>query len=266
MTNNIKGLGERQKPRKGDYYNKSGILICGICGKPREWHGDFLPQLKNTWACAVCNCDLNRTQQAAQEAEKKARIRIAKMRRGTAFRFNEELVGITFAKDDEADPAISKAVRRYVNNFEKALESGKNLFLFGDVGTGKTFMAAAVLNAAIDQGYKCYFTSFFREIEALKTARDKIEYLQTLKDYDFVVFDDFGTERETDFNIEQIYQIINARYCAKRPSIITTNMDNSEFLTEQMNKKRIFSRIFENFEPIMFDGKDRRMAMFKKAM
>lgn len=260
--NKIKGFDRRQTPRPGDYYDENNVLICGICGKPREWHGTW-PQINDTWACCVCCCDLNKNEQAAREAERRSKIKLAKMHRSWAFPFDENLTKINFALDDGENPKASKAVKKYAHNLADNLKVGKNLFIYGDAGTGKTFMAAAVLNAAIDDGYRCYFTSFYREIENLKNARNKNEYLQSLKDYDFVAFDDFGTERETDFNLEQIYQIINARYNSNRPSIITTNMDNAEFSTDEPYKKRIFSRIFEKAEPILINGQDRRRRMFR---
>lgn len=260
--NNIKGFGKRQRPHKGDYYNECGVLICGSCGKPREWHGTW-PQINEAWACCVCNCDLHKNQQTIKETEKREKILLAKIHREWAFPLDGNLVKCTLEKDDKANSKVTNAITKYVNSFDEKTKTGTNLFLYGDVGTGKTFMAAAVLNKAIDNGYKCLFTSFYREISELTRIANKAEYLQNLKSYDFVVFDDFGTERETPYNIEQIYQIINARYLAGKPTIITTNMDNSEFSTNETEKQRIFSRIFEHCDFVLLGGKDRRTSKYK---
>jgi DNA replication protein DnaC len=72
------------------------------------------------------------------------------------------------------------------------------------------------------------------------------------------VFDDFGFERETEFNLEQMYQIVNARYLVGKPTIITTNMGNAAFGDANIDKQRIFSRIFEKADIIVVSGADRR--------
>ena len=180
------------------------------------------------------------------------------MRREYAFPFDETLKRVTLNEDDGANPRVSEAVRKYVRNFSGNAQCGRNLLLFGGVGSGKTFSAAAVLNAAIDEGYKCLFTSFFHELSELSKARDKNEYLQNLKSYDFVVFDDFGVERETEYTLEQIYQILNSRYNAGKPSIITTNLGVNDFTSDDISKQRLFSRLFDRCEIILCNGEDRR--------
>jgi DNA replication protein DnaC len=251
------GLGKRQTPRNGDYYNKEGVLVCGVCGKEREWHG-FFPGVGMTWAACICDCDKKRYV-ADIEAENLAqKKRLANMRREHAFPFGSFLVNMTLDKDDKLNNKVSEAVRQYCRNFEKALKESRGLVFMGDVGTGKTFFAAAILNAAIDEGYKCLFTSFPQEINEMANTYDKNEYLKNLKSYDFVVFDDFGVERETEFNLEQMYQIVNARYLVGKPTIITTNMGNAAFGDANIDKQRIFSRIFEKADIIVVSGADRR--------
>jgi DNA replication protein DnaC len=184
--------------------------------------------------------------------------KLANMHRDWAFPHGSDLIKATFSTDDKMNDKASRAAAEYAKRFAKNLETGRNLFFFGDIGTGKTFLAAAVINAAIDEGYKCLFSSFPQEINEIANTRDKREYFQNLKSYDFIVFDDMGTERETEFNLEQIYQIVNTRHLANKPMIITTNMDNSEFSCEDTAKRRIFSRIFEKTDVILMDGEDRR--------
>lgn len=257
------GLGKRQTPRKGDYYNDKNVLICGTCGKPREWHGIW-PGIGLTWAACICDCD-KRKHFADIEADELAKKKvIAKMHREWAFPHGSSLHTVTLDCDDKIDLKVSKAVGEYVRALNKNYQQGRNLLLFGDVGTGKTFFAAAVLNAAIDEGYKCLFTSFAREVNEITKAHDKNEYLRELKSYDFVVFDDFGVERETEYNLEQIYQIVNARYVANKPMIVTTNMGVEELNTEEINKKRIISRIAEKVVTVPFWGEDRRKQNHKR--
>ena len=58
---------------------------------------------------------------------------------------------------------------------------------------------------------------------------------------------------------EQIYELVNARYVAKRPMIFTTNLNDAEMSNPaDITKQRIFSRINERCRFIEFKGEDRR--------
>lgn len=256
------GLGKRQTPRGDDHYNDNGVLICGSCGKPREWHGVW-PGIGKTWACCSCDCDINRYKKEQEETQNAQKRLAVKMHREWAFPLGSELNKITFGKDDGTNDKVSRAVRKYADNLEKNLKEGKNLLLWGKVGTGKTFFAAAVLNAAIDEGYKCLFTSFPQVINELSKTMDKNGYLNEIRSYDFIVFDDFGIERDTEYVNEQIYQIVNARYLSGKPMIITTNMGNQDFATDDMSKKRIISRILDKAVDVVMLGDDRRTIRYR---
>lgn len=260
---NINGLGKRQKPREGDYYNSDGVLVCGKCGRDREWHG-FFPGVGMTWAACVCLCDM---QGRIEDEKAKAiadRRKLAKARRGWAFPPGSDLENVRFENDDKKNPEASKAVIHYAKYIPKHVTEGNNLLLFGDVGTGKSFFAAAVLNYAIDAGYRCLFTSFSDVINEMMQTHDKKGFIDDMRSYDLVVFDDFGIERNTEFVNEQIYQVVNARYLAKKPIIITTNMDRRELNPEDMGKKRIISRILERAVVVPVTGEDRRTAKFRR--
>ncbi len=259
----INGLGKRQTPREGDYYRNDGILICGKCGREREWHG-FFPGVGDTWAACVCLCDM---QGRIEDEKAKAiadRKKLAMARRNWAFPTGSDLGNIRFDQDDKKNIEASKAVYQYARYIPKHIQEGNNLLLFGDVGTGKSFFAAAVVNYAIDAGYRCLFTSFPEVVNEMMQTHDKKGLIDDIRSYDLVVFDDFGIERNTEFVNEQIYQVVNARYLAKKPMIITTNMDRRELNPEDMNKKRIISRILERAVVVSVNGEDRRTAKFRR--
>lgn len=259
----IKGLGKRQEPREGDYYNEEGILICGKCGRAREWKG-FFPGVGTTFAPCVCYCDMKHDiedKKAKEIAEKK---KLATTRRNWAFPSGSELAEIRFEKDDKKNPEASKAVCAYARSIAKNIAEGNNLILFGGVGTGKSFFAAAVLNHAIDAGYRCLFTSFPEVVNELSSTFDKNGVINNIKEYDLVVFDDFGIERNTGMVNEQIYQVVNARYLSRKPMIITTNMDRNELNPDDIRKKRILSRLLERAVVVPVAGADRRTAKYRR--
>ena len=259
----MKNLGKRQIPREGDSYNEDGILICGRCGAPREWHG-FFPGVGETFAPCVCHCDRKRNAESERERAAEDRKKTAMMRRNWAFPEGETMAKCSFERDDGRSPEATKAVLDYAKNIRKNVLEGNCLLLYGNVGTGKSFLAAAALNRAIDEGFRCLFISFPRVINELGATFDKNGYIRELLGYDFIVFDDLGVERNTEYVNEQVYQIINARYLARKAMIVTTNMDNAELCTEDMSKKRIISRILERAEVVAVRGEDRRTERFRR--
>ena len=54
---------------------------------------------------------------------------------------------------------------------------------------------------------------------------DRNEYIEQITSPTLLIFDYFEIERNTEYALEQIYNVINARYLKARPTIITTNLD-----------------------------------------
>lgn len=78
--------------------------------------------------------------------------------------------------------------------------------------------------------------------------------------------DDFGIERETDYTLEQIYNIVDSRYRNQRPLIVTTNLALGELKDPQdVAHARIYDRLLEMCVPICFTGENfRRQAAAQK--
>ena len=70
-----------------------------------------------------------------------------------------------------------------------------------------------------------------------------------------LIIDDLGAERSTDFALEKVYNVVDSRYRAKRPIILTTNLSMEEMKeTLDIRYTRIFDRIFEMCYPMQFKG------------
>jgi DNA replication protein DnaC len=69
--------------------------------------------------------------------------------------------------------------------------------------------------------------------------------------------DDVGAERSTDWVLEELYSIVNARYEDQRSMLITTNLDRGD-LCEQITERTV-SRLAEMCDPLPLLGHDRRM-------
>ena len=78
-----------------------------------------------------------------------------------------------------------------------------------------------------------------------------------------LVIDDLGSERNTDYKMEQVFEVIDSRYGAKRPMVITTNLSLKQMhFEEDIRRKRIYERIYEVCFPVQFTGSSWR---FEKA-
>ena len=136
--------------------------------------------------------------------------------------------------------------------------------MWGEVGTGKTFAACEVANALIDKGYPVLVTNFARIANQLQGTFEKQEYIDRLNRYSLIVLDDLSSERNTEYMNEQIFQIVDARYRAQLPMIITTNLTMSELKNPQeIAKRRIYDRVLERCHPIRVSGTNKRKAKIK---
>ena len=156
---------------------------------------------------------------------------------------------------------VVREVRRYVRDVEGNLDAGRGIWFVGDVGTGKTTLAMLVSKAAIEAGRSVAIYSLPRLLGVLREAMTSEDGLQRLVDdlseVDLLHLDDLGAERATEWVLEQLYAIVNARYEEQRSLVITTNLEEHE-LVEQLGP-RIVSRIAEVCgEPVLMKGADKR--------
>ena len=148
----------------------------------------------------------------------------------------------------------------YGEHFETLRRTGKGLLLYGDVGTGKSFFAACIVNALIDQGYPCLMTNFpqlVNEISALWEGKQ--EYINSLGRLALVAIDDLGVERDKEYMNEQVSVIIDSLYRAKVPMVITSNYTPKQLTTDSdIRRRRVYDRLLERCHPVLVDGPSRR--------
>lgn len=170
----------------------------------------------------------------------------------------------TFEKDKGLNAKMYVA-KDYVANWEKMYEHNCGLMLIGNVGTGKSYMASAIANALIEKGVKVKFTSFIEITNDIFSASDKTKYVKSLNKYDLLIIDDVGTERNTEYTLENIYWVIDERVSEGKPLIITTNTDiDKKENDENFNRRRINSRIRNVCIPVDIPNYNIRETMSKK--
>lgn len=266
VTSMIDGLEARAadaiKAEQGDYYGDDGLLYCGKCDTRKQTRVVILGRERTPYC--LCKCEVEkRDREEAERQRIKYAERLKEMRR-VGFP-DDEMQNWTFDKDDGANEHITSVARKYVENFDTMRESGKGLLLYGTVGTGKTFAAACIANALIDKGFPCLVTNFARLINTISGMYDgKQEYIDGLNRFALLVIDDLATEADTEYRNEIVFNIIDSRYRAGLPFIVTTNLTAQELKqSADIRKQRIYSRLFERCIPLEVKGVDRRRERLK---
>ena len=224
-----------------------------------------------TSPCSVGACDgsgfvIDEATKAAVPCEcRPARINRARARTLSAV-IPKRFRGVSFDRAPvvDMDPEIVRVVRRYVEAVDGNLDAGRGLWFTGDVGTGKTTLAMLVSRAALDAGRSVAIYSLPRLLAEIRKTFDEgaershVELLERLAAVDLLHVDDVGAERTSDWVLEQLYSIVNARYEDERAMVITTNLDHAE-LREQIGERTV-SRLIEICgDPLPLYGHDRRM-------
>lgn len=243
---------------EGDYRNEDGLLICGKCHTQKECTLTKSDGTIRTVRCA-CECSVAQNAREAEEKSKRDRMQYLDSMRRTGFP-DAEMREWTFAKSDHTDQKNENIARKYVANFNAMREQGTGLLLCGPVGTGKSFLAAAIANELISQGTPCLMTNFSRIISRVseKFGGDQ-KYLDGLNRFDLLIIDDLGAERDSEYMWEKVMDVIDARYRAGLPLIVTTNLNPKDLYDpSDIRRQRVFSRLKEMCIFIEVNGADRR--------
>lgn len=142
--------------------------------------------------------------------------------------------------------------KRYVNNWKQVKAENLGLLFWGDVGTGKSFLAACIANGLLDQGVSVRMTNFTWILNKLSDlqVKERCQYIASFGKVDLLIIDDLGVERNSEFALEQVYAVIDERYKANLPLIITTNLTPKQMRSVQdVAHARIYSRVLEMCTP-----------------
>lgn len=266
---------ENQIVREGDFYDDNGFLICGKCKQPRQRMQDFQvgtnageAVYKSLKVIEECECD--RKEREAKELEKKREEEMAWVRRLKKLSLmDERFEDASFEnfKTNKYNQRNLKLCKRYATSFDQMLEKCQGLLMWGNVGTGKSFAAAAIANYLLEHKVPVIMTSFTKILGLIDSDRsEESNTSEKLSRAKLVIFDDLGAERSTDYALEKVYNIVDERYRLKLPMILTTNLTLDEMKAEtDIRYARIYDRIFETCYPMQFTGPSwRKVAASKR--
>ena len=156
---------------------------------------------------------------------------------------------------------------RFAHDFRAG--QGKNFLLLGGTGLGKTHLSSAAARVVIERGYDvCYVTAVGMiadyEYDRFKSGRDEQSgaALDRYADCDLLIIDDLGTEVVNQFTVSVLYHLINTRLNRGLSTVINTNLSQKELRERYWD--RITSRIFGEYQILLFSGTDVRMQKLKK--
>jgi DNA replication protein DnaC len=103
------------------------------------------------------------------------------------------------------------------------------LLLQGGYGCGKTHLAAAIANFAVEMGVPTLFLTVPDLLDMLRFSYDSEDTtfenrFNEIRNASLLILDDFGTQNATGWAQEKLFQIVNYRYINKLPLVITTNL------------------------------------------
>lgn len=162
------------------------------------------------------------------------------------------------------DLALFQKNVKICKNFIKSFPADyHNLFFYGTVGTGKSFLSGCVARELIEAGYSVIYFSAAGLFETL--SRNMYDYKskeefhnlhEDLHSCDLLIIDDLGTEFMNNVTASLFFSLLNERHLNKKATIISTNL----FLEDIQNRysERIFSRIMSNYTICKFTGSDIR--------
>ena len=240
-----------QTAQSGDYI-KDGLIFCGKCNTPKQMRMEFDGE---ELVCPTqCECMEREYAEEKRRREEEKRAARAEELRRLSMMDNVSAKHTFSSADKSGENSRSFTIcERYAGKFPQMLAENRGLLLFGAVGTGKTFAAACIANALLEQNYSVVMTS-------LVTLMDNAdEIIRRMNKIDLLILDDLGAERSTDYGFERIYAVCDARYRCGKPVIYTSNLPLDTFKhTEDIRCARIYDRVLERCYPVEFRCVSRR--------
>ena len=163
--------------------------------------------------------------------------------------------------DDKAavETALT-AAKQFAEDFDK---THANLLFIGGTGLGKTHLSTAIARRAIERGQDVVYETAQNVIADFEHDRfhrgyDKDEEERSARylEADLLIMDDLGAELTNQFTVSSLYNIINTRINQGKSMIISTNLGQKGLI--ERYDERITSRLFGEFYPFLFRGKDVR--------
>lgn len=152
---------------------KDGFLHCSVCGEVTERELDF-PTMdgaggtRKTRVHRMCRCE--RAEKEAQEKRiqfEEEQRNIDRLRRLSLMDVRMKNVRFSNYQVTEENGKAFGIARRYVENFSEMYSRGQGILFWGNVGTGKSYTAAAIANELLEKMQSVIMTSFIKLLDEM---------------------------------------------------------------------------------------------------
>lgn len=237
-----------------DEYLKDDVIYCKKCNTKRMFVSD-----DGTFKVrCICKCQ----EEEREKKEEQQRLideqdRFKKLQEASLL--GERYIDVTFDNTDlnRNDSFITayNRCKKFCENRDTVLEKGYGMYLWGDSGSGKTHLMACMVNELTKNFMPCLFTNFFEIAKAIKKTFNRSLYTESdfinqLTEVPFLFIDDFGTERvqkegSDTWLQERLYDVINKRYNAKKPTVFSSNLSFQQLIEEKGIMEKTIDRVVE---------------------
>ena len=245
--------------------------VCPHCGQElAAEYIEFPPALQRKygksgeWYYHPCTpeCERKNERREWELMRRDTRVTALRERSGLSKRMRSYTLGNFRPTISNAAGRARVKVDEYLEDWEENREAGRGLYFCGGVGTGKTHLAVAVMNELIRRKrVPSLFVTVPELLDNLretynKPGRNLDEWMDAVQNADFLVLDDLGSERPTEWVRERIFVIVNHRYREALPTVFTSNIGPKD-LAEQLGE-RTASRVIAMCDWIALEGDDYR--------
>lgn len=146
---------------------------------------------------------------------------------------------------------------------KKECRQGKNLFLYGPAGIGKTFLCSCIAKKLLEQDEFVFYQSAYKIFSSMEEFKFKYQgdsalerVIKMLYETPVLIIDDLGTEFITSYTSAALFDILNSRLMNKKSTVISTNLSMNDL--GKLYSPRVQSRILGEYTLLKFDGTDIR--------
>lgn len=140
----------------------------------------------------------------------------------------------------------------------------KNLLFSGNQGTGKTFLSSCIAKYFLDNNKSVLYLTAQKLCNILDdkrfgkdTSYDVSDYYDFILNCDLLIIDDLGVEFSGTTSQPMLFDILETRTSNNKKNVISTNLDMKDLAVKY--SLRFTSRIFEDYQILIFNGEDLRM-------
>lgn len=261
----IKAATAAKADKNAEDYYKDGVLVCGKCHTNKEKKIQLAGECVTVRCICKCESEERARIQKQKDYEEEMR-RIERLKVASLMDAKLKSATLKTFTQKEDNQKLYTIVKNYVDNFETFYKSNRGLLFWGTVGTGKSYAAACIANELLNRKTPVVMTSFVKVLQVIQdNTENETEFVNRLCAARLLIIDDLGTERNTDYALEKVYNVIDSRYRTGKPLILTTNLNLQDMqMTQDIRYQRIYDRIFEMCHPVMVNGTSWRINQAKE--